>query len=339
MAGLNIFEDDAFSLQSMTAAINKIPEVPTVIGSLNVFDESGVDTTTISIEQNNETLSLVGTSARGGPGETIGGDDRTLRPIKVPHFQRDDSVMADEVQNVRAFGTESELETVQSRVNTKLARHARSFDFTMENLRLGAISGIVLNKDGSTILDIFSAFGISEPAEVDFALTTGSTDVRGKCATVRDAIEDALEGMQVSRVYGLAGDDFFQALVTHAKVEDTYKNWEASVALRADPRLPFEFGGISWIRYHTKPKALAATYTAAPMIGDNKARFVAAGVPELFISRFAPADYEETVNTIGLPRYAKQYAMPNGKGRHLEMQMNTICLCTIPQALQRGKKA
>ena len=51
-------------------------------------------------------------------------------------------------------------------------------------------------------------------------------------------------------------------------------------------------------------------------------------------TRFGPADYEETVNTIGLPRYAKQWPMENGKGRSLEVQTNALCMCTQPAALQ-----
>ncbi len=338
MPHLNIFDGDACSLQNMTAAINRVPEVPTLIGNLGIFEETGIDTLSCTIERRDEGLSLVASSPRGGPGETVGGDDRNLLDIRVPHFQRDDSVMADEVQGIRAFGTESTLETVMSRVETKMARHTRSFDFTLENLRLGAINGLVLDKNGGVLLDVFGKFGVSQPAEIDFALGTPTTDVRGKCRQVLDNTGDALEGFAVSRIYGIAGDDFFHSLVTHPKVEDTYKNWEASVALRNDPRLPFEFGGISWVRYHTKPKAKAAK-GGTPMIGVNNCRFVPAGVPELFLTRFAPADYEETVNTIGLPRYAKQYPMQNGKGRHLEMQMNAICLCTVPEALQRAKRA
>ena len=333
MPSLDIFNGDAFSLQSMTAAINTIPEVPTVLGSLNVFDESGVTTTSISVEKRDESLTLVERTARGGPGEMTGGESRTLRNFNIPHYQRDDAVLADEVQNIRAFGTESMLETVEERVNLKMARHTRSFDLTLEHMRLGALSGVILDKNGDTIYNLYSEFGVAVPATVDFVLGTATTDVRGKCRDVRDAIEDALEGEMIQRVYGLAGDGFFHKLVTHAKVEETYKNWEASVSLRNDPRLPFEFGGISWIRYHTKPKARAAN-NAAAMIGDSTARFVVGGVPELYITRFAPADYEETVNTIGLPRYAKQFPMPNGKGRQLEMQTNALCLCIRPDALK-----
>lgn len=335
MPSLNVFDQDGFSLMSMTAAINDIPEVPTLIGGLGIFEEDGVDTTVIAIEKQDESLTLVGSTPRGGPGESVGGESRTLRDFRVPHFQRNDSVLADEVQNVRAFGTENVLQTVQSRVNQKMMRHTRSFDFTVENLRLGAIKGLVLDKDGSTLFDLSSEFGLNEPAAVNFELDQTTTNVRDKTRQVLDTIEDALEGFQARRVYGIAGDDFFAALIDHTSVKTTYQNWEASVALRSDPRMPFEFGGISWVRYHTKPKAKAARnqQTNNEMIAAGSTRFVAAGVPELFITRYAPADYEETVNTMGLPRYARQYAMPNGKGRLLEMQTNVICLCTKPNSL------
>lgn len=336
MSMLNVFDeqDGAFSFQRLTAAVNKIPEVPSVIGNLNVFEEDGVDVRVVSVERRDETLALVASSPYGGPGEAVGDVNRDLIDFRVPHFQRDDAILAEEVQGKRAFGTENELETIEGRVNIKMARHTRAFDFTLENLRLGAINGQVLDKDGTTVLvDLFDKFGISAPSSIDFVLGTDTTDVLGKCRQTLDAIGDALEGFQPPRVYGLAGDTFMQKLWTHPKVVATYANWQAAVALRNDPRLPFEFGGISWIRYHTKPKAKAAKGNT-PMIPDTGARFVAAGVPELFITRFAPADYEDTVNTIGLPRYARQFPRRDGKGRDLQIQMNAVCLCTIPEALQ-----
>ena len=332
MTMLNIFDSDAFSLMSMTARVNDLPEVPTLLGSLGIFEEQGVSTLTVAVESQDETLSLVGSSPRGGIGEQVGGETRKLRDFRIPHFQRNDSVLADEVQGVRAFGTENITQTVMDRVEQKMARHTRSLDFTMENLRMGALSGIILDKNGDTIYNLFNEFGISAPTTIDFVLGTTTTDVRGKCRDVHDSIGDALEGQNPTRIYGLAGDAFFHKLVTHTKVEETYKNWEASVALRSDPRLPFEFGGISWIRYHTKPKA--ATAKGSDMVADSTCRFIAAGVPELFITRYAPAPYEETVNTMGLPRYARQYPRLDGTGRELEVQMNALCLCTRPSALQ-----
>jgi hypothetical protein len=232
---LNIFDDDAFTLQRLTAAFNDLPEVPTPVGSLGIFEEQGVDTRIVSIEKQTEGLALVAQSPYGGVGESVGGEDRDMIDIRIPHFQRDDSVVADEVQGVRAFGTENQLETVQERVNLKMARHARALDFTLEHLRVGAIKGLVLNKAGDTILNTFTKFGVSQPAEIAFDLSNASSDVLGHCQQVLDQTEDALEGRGTpSKVYGLAGDTFMQLLWTHPKVAATYANWQAAVALRGD---------------------------------------------------------------------------------------------------------
>ena len=49
-------------------------------------------------------------------------------------------------------------------------------------------------------------------------------------------------------------------------------------------------------------------------IDTNKCHIFPLGVPGLFRTYFAPADYIETVNTLGRRLYVKQYDMPNGKG-------------------------
>jgi hypothetical protein len=41
----------------------------------------------------------------------------------------------------------------------------------------------------------------------------------------------------------------------------------------------------------------------------------------------------ETVNTIGLPYYAKQEELRMGKGIDLESQSNPISICTRPRAV------
>ena len=41
----------------------------------------------------------------------------------------------------------------------------------------------------------------------------------------------------------------------------------------------------------------------------------------------------ETVNTLGLPYYAKQEVMKFNKGVEIETQSNPICLNTLPEAV------
>jgi hypothetical protein len=70
-------------------------------------------------------------------------------------------------------------------------------------------------------------------------------------------------------------------------------------------------------------------------VNADQAQLVPEGVPELFKSAFAPADYMETVNTLGIPYYSKLETMPFGKGVAGEAQSNPLHLCTRPLAIIR----
>lgn len=120
MPTLDIFGNSAFSLTSLTDAINKIPFVPGRLGQLGIFDESGVSTTSVMIEEREGSLTLIETSQRGAPAQQNQNNKRKARSLVVPHIALEDTILADEVQNVRAFGSESQLDGVQNVVNSRL---------------------------------------------------------------------------------------------------------------------------------------------------------------------------------------------------------------------------
>jgi len=338
MPMLDVFNDDAFSVTSMTARVNEGVYVPGQVSRLGVFAEEGVSTTSIAIEARDNELTLVAPSPRGGPGETSGRNRDKLRSFIIPHFQRDDTVMADEIQGRRAFGTETEVETVQTVVDRKAARHARALDATLEHQRVGALKGIVTDKTGAAMYNLYNEFGIVAPDPIFFDLGTAATSVRTKCYDLKMVMEDALED-EYDAIHALVGSDFWIELIEHKAVKETYLNTIQASELRGDPAVDqFEFGGIVWHRYRTGRKAKAANGNA-PFIAADKARFFFTGVPDLFVTRYAPADYIETVNTDGLPRYAKIIPMKNDKGVELEVQMNAVNLCTRPGTLFEGSSA
>ncbi|WP_300908374.1 major capsid protein [uncultured Desulfovibrio sp.] len=55
--------------------------------------------------------------------------------------------------------------------------------------------------------------------------------------------------------------------------------------------------------------------------------------PGIWKMYHAPADWMETVNTIGLPYYARMDAKPRSRGYDLEVQSNPLTLCIYPEAL------
>jgi Phage major capsid protein E len=70
----------------------------------------------------------------------------------------------------------------------------------------------------------------------------------------------------------------------------------------------------------------------------SKAYFFPVGVPGLFRQYNAPADFVETANTIGLPRYAKQ-AVDQQFARWvmLHVQSNPLSICTRPGGADQGQ--
>lgn len=338
---LDVFNQDAFRVVPLTDAINNLKFVPGRIGQLGLFQESGVATTAVALEQQDGILSLVSPTPRGGPGVTLPKNKRAMRSVAVPHFEINDAVMAEEVQGVRAWGSETAVEMVQDKVAARGLIHSQSHEATHEYARIGAIKGIVTYADGST-LNLFTEFGVSQETEVAFDLSAASPAngvLRKKCAAVTRQIANILDGVPFTGIHSFCGDAFFDDLLAHKEVTESYKGTSMASVLREGYVLPngnkiygaFEFGGIVWENYRG---AVGGT----SFVNTDKCHIFPTGVPGLFRTYYAPADYVETVNTLGRRLYVKQYQMPNGKGVYLDSQMNVLDLCTRPKALIQGKR-
>jgi hypothetical protein len=337
MPALDIFTSNAFSMVSLTDAINKMPFVPGKIGRLGLFREQGVATTSILIEERQGSLTLVETTARGAPAVQNTHNKRKARSLTVPHIALEDTILADEVQNLRAFGSENTLAGVQQVVNDRLSEMATKLDATLEHLRIGAIKGQILDADGTTVLyDLFSEFGVSQYAEIDFDLdnaTPTAGAVKKKCHSVKRKIEDELGATPYEHIHCLCGSAFFDDLTTHPEVTEAYNRYLDGLFLRqGQARGSFEYASIVFEEYRGKVGTVDFTDT-------NKAYFFPVGVPGLFRQYNAPADFVETVNTIGLPRYAKQ-AVDNQFARWvtLHVQSNPLPICTRPRVLIKSKR-
>lgn len=326
MASMDIFEDDAFSLSSLTAAISEQPYVPGRLGALGLFENEGINTTRLDIEKDGATLALVPAADRGAPGLQVRKDNRSLIPFNTLHLPEESTIMADEIQGVRAFGSESEVEAVANYVAKRQAKHRRQLDATMEHLKIGAVKGILMDSDGSTpLLNTFTSFNISQTTH-SLVLGTAGTKVRSKVLELLDIIEDQLAGVPFTGVRVICGRTYFKNFIGHGSVQTAYERWQNGAGLRDDVRGGFELGGAVFEQYRGQVGSVK-------FVGDDEAYAIPEGVPDLFIGRFAPANYMETVGTNGLPYYTKTEPMRMNKGVMLESQSNPIFLCTRPNAV------
>lgn len=314
--------DDLFTGQSLTAAINELPVIPSVTQAM--FEEAGIATIEASIERRVDALALVPSAPRGGlakPYTIASRDGLTFRAVHLPQRA---TFLADSLQNVRAFGSD-QLYSVEQRLNELLANMRNDIDFTLEHQRVGALMGQVLDANGSVLYDLLSEFSVTQQTHA-MALGTTSTKVRTKLIEARRLAEAALGNLRPKTWLCLAGAQFFDGMSDHPSVEAFLANQPAAAEMRADNRGGFEVGGVTVTEYSYGTNGV-------PWIDTDEAYLVPVGAPGLLIGRYAPADYANTINTVGIPYYSSAEPLPHNKGFSLEAQSNPIFLCTRPRAV------
>ena len=326
----NPFSNPAFSMANLTAAINLLPNRYGRLESLNLFPVKPVRFRQILIEEKNGVLNLLPTLPVGSPGTVGQRDKRKMRSFVVPHLPHDDVVLPEEVQGLRAFGSESELETVAGVMARHLETMRNKHAITLEHLRMGALKGIILDADGSTLYNLYDEFGIA-PKSINFALATDSTNVRQKCVDTLAHIEQNLLGEFMTGVRCLCSQEFFEKLIAHPKVEKAYELFQQGAVLRDDVRAGFTFGGIVFEEY--RGQATDGNGATRRFIAAGEAHAFPVGTIDTFGTYVAPADFNETVNTLGQPLYAKQDARKFERGTDLHTQSNPLPMCHRPGVL------
>jgi hypothetical protein len=334
---LNPFaNNDAFNMIALTEAINRVPNVFGKLQAMNLMPAEGVRTRTVMIEEMNGVLNLLPTMPVGAPGTVGTQAKRKVRSFVIPHIPHDDVVLPEEVQGIRAFGSENELQALSDLIAKKLAAMRSKHSLTLEFLRMGALKGIILDADGSTIYDLYGEFGITQKT-LSFALGTSSTEITTKCLEVKRHIEDNLRGEFMNGIYCLCSPGFYDAFTTHAKVKEAFMYFQRNQLLGNDYRSGFTFAGITFEEY--RGQATDPAGTLRKFIADDEAHFFPLGTATTFRTYFAPADFNETANTLGLPLYAKQAPRKFDRGTDVHTQSNPLPICLRPEVLVKGTKA
>lgn len=336
MASMDIFRGDAFHMVELSAAVQEIAYVPQTLGSLGFFEEKGVFTRKISVEKKGDTLSLIPTSPDGAPPKQEIADLANLRDFRTVRLADAFTLYASEVAEMKAFGTESEEKVVMTEYAERMAGVRNNMDLTHELHRLGALQGKLLDADGTSVIyDYFAEFGIAEPAVIDFALGTATTNIIAKCQQVKRAMIRSAKGAFTPRteIHGLAGDDFFDKFVTHANVEKAYQNWQAAQTLTENKAFEtFYFGGIYWHNYRGTDDNSTVAIPAAEV------KFIPRYANGVFKKFMAPAnEFMPFVGTKGQDTYAMNIM---DKDREAwtkgELYSYPLYMCAQPQVLRKG---
>ncbi|BCW88044.1 hypothetical protein sos41_11820 [Alphaproteobacteria bacterium SO-S41] len=328
---INPFDAGGFTLAEMTEAINILPNRYSRITDLGLFRSEPITQTVVLVEYANGTINLLPATNRGGPAAVAKRDTGAVRGFAVPHIPYDDYILPGDFQGVRAQIYGEQSDPLAGIMNKRLIKMKAKHDLTREYMQINALRGILKSGSGATVYNFFTEFGVAQ-LDVDFVLGTAGTDVAAKCRQVLDYIEDNLNGEVMTEVRALVDRTFWGKLIGHAKVADAYKYFaSAPNPLRDDlRRTGFEFAGITFEVYNGNA-TLSDGATSEPFLPAGEGVAFPIGTLDTFTTYDAPANLIETVNTEGLPFYARQYIRESGDAVVVHTESNPLPLNKRPR--------
>lgn len=304
MAMIDVFNQDAFSMVELSAAIDEMEYEPDYLGTLGIFEPVSIRTEFFSMEKRDNELVLVPTTPRGAALPQLSTRGRNMRVFQTVRIAKGDRLTASEISNIRAFGSETELVAVQDEVADRMGTIRSDIEATHELHRLGALQGKVLDIDGTVLFDWYALWGITPPPTLTFNFATLIDGNLREFLTkmIRAMVKRSKGAITArSRIVGLAGDNFYDALIKAKEVRDTYLGWAAAADLRNSgmPWEEFNFGGVTWINYRGTDDGTKIAIDA------DEVHFFPTDSRGVFKRFNSPGESFDMINTPGKDYYAR----------------------------------
>lgn len=330
---------NGFSLTDWTQEVSTIQNQWGTIGQMGLFREVPVAEHTVAFETRNENGGVIVDRVRGDRNNVGKSAGRKIHTFAVPHFPLSDSILPQDIQGKRAYGSASEAETLANKRTEKMEYIRKAHARTLEIARAQAIvSGTVYAPNGTVTQNWNTEFGVTR-TDVSFALATTTTDVLAKIEAVIAAIQDNAGQTTMNGIVGLCSPGFFAALIGHTAIKTAYQYYasaqeplrqrQAAGGSAVPLQREFFFGGIMF-------KEMRDTFNGTPLITADEAFFVPTGT-DAFATYFGPANKFGLVNTLGEQVY--MFEKPsNGDAIEIDTESNHVSALLRPELVIRGTK-
>lgn len=336
---MNIFDNAAFRTAELNEkVVKRVDYKPELLGKLNLFEPIYSRSRTILIANSDKGLKLIPTSATGAPPEELDLTGSKVRPFQTARLAKGSTIYAESLQGVMALPFMDQVKEIGAEIASRTTDITVDMELTWEHMRLGAITGKVYDADGTTLInDWYAQWGVAEPAEINFELTTATTDLRKKFRDLKRQMQKLAKGVWTTgtRVYGLAGDEFFDLVVNHPQYKETRLGNDRSSELEGiEGYSSITFEGVTLINYRGTDDGTTMA------IASDKVKFFPVGARGAFQVGWAPAEFFPYVNQRGRDRYMLMLKdLQRDAWRRVELYSYPLFICTRPEMLLRGKKA
>lgn len=336
--------NERYTVLELSTAITNRQNEYGLLNSTGLFAEKGIPDRHVKIESRNQTLHIIPTSPIGTPAPADDDPDSgNIRILPTFRHAKKHTLLAEEIQGVRKFGTENELEVFDEKVMEKLDKIQREHRQTKEFLRWGALKGNVYDADGVKVLyNVYTEMGETQKT-VDWALGDAqSVDaIQDGNDLLLDYLEDEALGEPIAGTVMFCSPGYHTALMKNKDFREAFRYY-ANAQREPNPnreslRKPFEFKDVIYYRHRGKCsfKKADGSIVTHTFIPDNEAIAVPLGTAEVFESYFGPAEFMETVNTIGQEIYVKPDVMKLNMGVELHSFSYPLHLVKKPRLVVR----
>lgn len=346
---LNTLVGERFSTLQLTMGINKRQNEYGLLNSMGLFDEEGIRERHVRIETRDQTLSIIPTSPTGTPAPADDDPDarNELPPIPTFRHAKMHTILAESLQGVRAFGSETEADPMDVEVMKRLDKIQREHRQTKEFLRWSALKGNVYDADGSKLLyNTYSLMGeVQKTIEWDLDNVNAVDPIQRGNDELVDYLEDNALGETVTGVIKFCSRGYMTKMQENAAFREAYKYFAERIETgevnpnRESLNRPFTFKGVTYLPHrgsctYKKKDGSTVKHTFIP---DGEAIAVPLGTYECFKTWFGPAEFMETVNTIGQEIYVKPEVMKLNLGIELHSFSHALNLVTKPRLVVKCK--
>lgn len=326
-----------FNMLELTVALTNVPHFAGYFQRIGMFTPRPIRTTSFALEYSDSKIHLITSTSRGSVSSTPSGTqnrERKVITLSTAHLEVVKEILAEDIQNMRAFGVEdaeSELLTMVQVRDEVLTDIKQSIDATVEYMMVGALKGEVKDGGNNTIVNLFNAFNITPPTPISINLLKPiSSEFNKVFIEMRKAVGEAVI---VDEILAVCGSTAYQKLLEKAVDETKSRADDSPIDINNVSVTGFIRGGIKFVQY---PGGVGST----EFIGATDVHYVpmqgGRPLPGLFEIYYAPADYAEAVNTRALPYYAKAMPLPFDKGLAINAQSNPLPICTRPKCLLKS---
>jgi len=337
---LNTLVGERFSTLQLTMGINKRQNEYGLLNGLGLFSEEGITERYVKIENRNQTLSIIPTSPAGTPAPADDNpDDRgVMDPIPTYRHAKKHTLLAEDLQGVREFGTEDMPEYPDRKMMEMLDKIQREHRQTKEYLRWQALKGNVYDVDGSKLLyNVYTLMGETQKT-IDWDLTDDAAvdPILDGNDELLDYLEDEALGETITGIVKFCSPGYWTAQMKNKSFREAYKYFsEQGGEINPNRQLvrQFYYKGVTYIRHRgtASYKKKDGSIVKHTFIPDNEAIAIPLGTYETFRTFFGPAEFLETVNTVGLPIYVKPKLMDLDMGIELHSFSHQLNLVTKPR--------